>query len=93
LKARVEALGRRYEYLPPYSPDFNPIEEAFKDLKAWIRRHYELRKPKSAEFDRFLAEGLRETGKTAPGHFHHCEMVVPGYSEHHRRGRTKKQRA
>jgi hypothetical protein len=26
-------------YLPPYSPDFNPIEEAFSSIKAWLRRH------------------------------------------------------
>lgn len=26
-------------YLPPYSPDFNPIEQAFHSLKAWLRRH------------------------------------------------------
>ena len=26
-------------YLPPYSPDFNPIEEAFSCVKAWIRSH------------------------------------------------------
>ena len=24
-------------YLPTYSPDFNPIEEAFSSIKAWIR--------------------------------------------------------
>jgi DDE superfamily endonuclease len=28
----------RILYLPPYSPDFNPIEEAFSVIKAWIRR-------------------------------------------------------
>ncbi|KAI0350327.1 hypothetical protein OH77DRAFT_1413191 [Trametes cingulata] len=27
----------RLLYLPPYSPDFNPIEEAFSAMKAWIR--------------------------------------------------------
>lgn len=27
----------RLIYLPPYSPDFNPIEEAFSAIKAWIR--------------------------------------------------------
>ncbi|KIJ05147.1 hypothetical protein PAXINDRAFT_93831 [Paxillus involutus ATCC 200175] len=27
----------RLVYLPPYSPDFNPIEEAFSAIKAWIR--------------------------------------------------------
>jgi transposase len=28
--------GMRLLYLPAYSPDFNPIEEAFSALKAWI---------------------------------------------------------
>ena len=27
----------RLEYLPPYSPDFNPIEEMFSCVKAWMR--------------------------------------------------------
>ncbi|KAF8576354.1 hypothetical protein K439DRAFT_1284357, partial [Ramaria rubella] len=26
-------------YLPPYSPDLNPIEESFSVVKAWLRRH------------------------------------------------------
>lgn len=29
----------RIEFLPPYSPDLNPIEEAFSKIKAFIRRH------------------------------------------------------
>jgi transposase len=33
------SLGVRVEYLPPYSPDFQPIEEAFSKLKAFLRRH------------------------------------------------------
>ena len=28
-------------YLPPYSPDFNPIEEAFSCIKAWVRHHWD----------------------------------------------------
>lgn len=28
-------------YLPPYSPDFNPIEQTFGTLKAWIKRHHQ----------------------------------------------------
>ena len=31
--------GVRIEYLPPYSPDLNPIEEAFSKLKHFLRRH------------------------------------------------------
>ncbi len=32
-----EHLGRN-KYLPPYSPDFNPIEKAFSKLKAFLRK-------------------------------------------------------
>jgi len=33
----VEARGARLLYLPPYSPDFNPIELAFSKLKTGLR--------------------------------------------------------
>ena len=33
----VAARGARLLYLPPYSPDFNPIELAFSKLKTWLR--------------------------------------------------------
>jgi transposase len=29
----IEAVGARVQFLPPYSPDFNPIEQAFAKLK------------------------------------------------------------
>ena len=35
-------LGVRIEYLPPYSPDLNPIEEAFSKIKAYIRRNNDI---------------------------------------------------
>jgi transposase len=35
-----EDAGVRLEYLPPYSPDYNPIEEAFAELKMWMRTNY-----------------------------------------------------
>jgi transposase len=31
--------GVRIEYLPPYSPDLNPIKEAFSKIKHWLRRY------------------------------------------------------
>ncbi|WP_090665468.1 IS630 family transposase [Belnapia rosea] len=35
--AAIEAAGASLLYLPPYSPDFNPIEQAFAKLKAALR--------------------------------------------------------
>lgn len=34
----IEGTGARLIYLPPYSPDFNPIEMAFSKLKAALRK-------------------------------------------------------
>jgi transposase len=34
----VEAAGASLLYLPPYSPDFNPIEQAFAKVKAHLRK-------------------------------------------------------
>ena len=34
----IEATGAQLLFLPPYSPDFNPIENAFAKLKALLRR-------------------------------------------------------
>lgn len=34
----IEAAGASLFYLPPYSPDFNPIENAFAKLKALLRK-------------------------------------------------------
>ena len=34
----IEAAGASLRYLPPYSPDFNPIENAFSKLKALLRK-------------------------------------------------------
>lgn len=38
IRDAIEAAGARLLYLPPYSPDFNPIELAFSKLKALIRK-------------------------------------------------------
>lgn len=37
-KAAVEAVGATLVFLPPYSPDLNPIENAFAKLKAMLRK-------------------------------------------------------
>ena len=38
VREAVEAAGCRLEYLPPYSPDLNPIENAFSKFKGLLRK-------------------------------------------------------
>ena len=47
--------GMRLLYLPSYSPDLNPIEEAFSAIKAWLRsnRDYVLGKTEGPGCDQY----------------------------------------
>lgn len=38
VRAAIEAAAAELRFLPPYSPDFNPIEKAFAKLKAQLRK-------------------------------------------------------
>ena len=38
VRQAIEATGAKLVYLPPYSPDFNPIEQLFAKLKALLRK-------------------------------------------------------
>lgn len=38
VKEAIESAGAKLLYLPPYSPDFNPIEMAFSKLKSFLRK-------------------------------------------------------
>jgi transposase len=38
VREAIEAAGASLLYLPPYSPDLNPIEQAFAKLKALLRK-------------------------------------------------------
>ena len=38
VKAAIESAGAALRYLPPYSPDFNPIEQSFSKLKGLLRK-------------------------------------------------------
>ena len=37
-RAAIERVGAKLLFLPPYSPDFNPIEQAFAKIKALLRK-------------------------------------------------------
>ena len=49
VRLAIEAVGAQIRFLPPYRPDFNPIEQAFAKLKAFLRAA----RPRS--FDQVLA--------------------------------------
>lgn len=55
LQAMCDAVGVLLIWLPPYSPDFNPIELSFRTLKEFIRAHKALWRADSL---RTLMEGL-----------------------------------
>ena len=38
MKELIEARGCELLFLPSYSPDFNPIEEAFSKIKSIVRK-------------------------------------------------------
>jgi transposase len=41
VREAIEQTGAKLMFLPPYSPDFNPIENAFSKLKALLRARAE----------------------------------------------------
>jgi len=58
-------------FLPPYSPDFNPIEEAFAEMKAWMRKNYTLQE-KYEMFEGFLEVAVQYMAAKAGNHFRSC---------------------
>lgn len=75
IKRACRAKGVWLRFLPPYSPDFNPIEESFHDLKACIRRNYRRERRNHTSYQSFLEWAVRERGtgeeaqRRARGHF------------------------
>ena len=66
----IEAAACRVLFLPPYSPDFNPIELAFSKLKTAVRRAKQRTVPGLWEA---IGSGLNQiTARDARGWFHHC---------------------
>lgn len=71
----IEGSGCRLVFLPSYSPDFNPIEEAFSKIKTILR------KAKARSFEALVeasGEALRAvTRQDALGFFAHCGYGTP----------------
>ena len=71
----VEGAGCELLYLPPYSPDLNPIEEAFSKIKGILRKA-------EARTREALVEALGPalssvTEEDARGFFEHCGYGTP----------------
>ena len=76
LQELYEHSGVILEFLPPYSPDFNPIEAIFKDLKAWIKRNYILAS-KFKSFNNFLEFTISQAYKIhAKAHFRKAGYII-----------------
>ncbi len=75
IREAIEAAGADLWYLPPYSPDLNPIEKLWSKVKAWLRR------VSAKTFDALndaIADALRAVHPTeCPNYFQAC-----GYGEH-----------
>ena len=75
LTALCDAADVKLEYLLPYSPDFNPIEEAFAELKAWIRRNNVLAQAYES-FDGFLNTALNSMTQRPGNHFRSAHIMM-----------------
>jgi transposase len=76
IKTTCQEAGVSLQFLPPYSPDYNPIESTFKDLKAWVKKNCLL----VAEFCGFAAflefAVQQQARKEVRGHFWRCGYTV-----------------
>ena len=66
----VQRYGARLLYLPPYSPDFNPIELTFSKLKSWLRTAQARTRDLLEDAMRTAAKWI--TGTDAKNWFDHC---------------------
>lgn len=73
--------GMHILFLPPYSPDYNPIELAFSTIKSFVRWAGQLDREKlnQAEDDsvylHLLDVAFSITPEHAAGYFHHCRSL------------------
>lgn len=74
IEALIEARGAHLIYLPPYSPDFNPIELAWSKVKTILRRRKARTFPDLLEA---LKQALRAiTRQDIQGWFVHCGYTI-----------------
>lgn len=79
VRRAIEAKGCQLVFLPAYSPDFSPIEEAFSKLKAALRRIGA--RSHEALFEAIAQALLTITAADARGWFKHCGYPPPVSAE------------
>jgi len=74
VRERIQACGAELLYLPPYSPDLNPMEKAWFKLKQFLRAA----KARTAEaLDQAIAEALKTiTADNSIAWFRHCGYAL-----------------
>jgi transposase len=81
VREAVEAVGASLRYLPPYSPDLNPIEPAFGKLKALLRK---AGKRDVEALWAFLGQSLDAFAPAeCQGYFRHCGYHATPTSKAH----------
>jgi transposase len=70
----IERRGCQLWFLPPYSPEMNPIEEAFSKVKALLRRAQA--RVLEALFEATEEALLAISAKDARGYFEHCGYAI-----------------
>lgn len=74
IEQAIQARGAQLIYLPPYSPDLNPIEKCWSKIKTYLRR---AKARTSAELEKALAEALLWiSSKDAEGWFKSCGYAI-----------------
>jgi transposase len=75
IKELIEERGCELVYLPPYSPDLNPIEEAFSKIKRLLRKAEA--RTRKALIEAICAAICAVTDRDVRGFFEHCGYRIP----------------
>lgn len=69
----VKRSGHLIRFLPPYSPDYNPIELTFAVLKAWIKKNWVFLRQACESFGEFLRFAIEAS---------HCDRFARQQFQH-----------
>jgi transposase len=77
----IEERGCKLEFLPPYSPDFNPIEYSFSAIKRALRGPHKYRLKGDETLQELANKVLRVakevvTPEMARNQYRHCNIQV-----------------